>query len=165
MITCDAIQDHLAEIGAEALKGDEALANHVAGCDACTAFLDDLRRLDAALDDLPEGDASDALVAATLAKVRQADAPRRRLGGASGKRQQIAAAPDQRNIPRAHPVLVGIDADCPSLIDQAMTRGESDPAFGFRQTEQSNDFGRGVDDLCLTWWRHGWCFALLLPIE
>ena len=92
MITCETVQERLAEIGAEALREDVELARHTAGCAACSAFLEDIRQLDAALAALPEADAPDELVAATLEKVRQAEVPHGKPQGFSVRRPQIAAA-------------------------------------------------------------------------
>jgi len=92
MITCDAVQERLAEIGAAALEEDAALARHLAGCEACSALWADLQALEADLAALPEADAPEALVSATLEKVRQAEAPRTRPAAFGNKRQQIAAA-------------------------------------------------------------------------
>jgi len=48
--------------------------------------------------------------------------------------------------------LIGVDTNCAALINQAMARGERDPAFRFSQTEESNDLGGGLDDACIIWW-------------
>ncbi|MEM7226113.1 MAG: hypothetical protein AAF495_24260, partial [Pseudomonadota bacterium] len=70
MIDCPHVQACLAEEGVAAATREE-IKRHIEGCAACSQVLDDLRRLEAALDELPTEDASDALVAKTLAAVRQ----------------------------------------------------------------------------------------------
>ena len=80
-------------------------------------------------------------------------------------RVMMTAAANQGNVPGANAVLIGVDTNCAALIDQAMTRGERDPAFRFSQTEESNDLGGGLYDACIIWWRHGSRIALVLPIR
>ena len=70
MTDCTDIQARLAEEGVEAATRDE-IKRHLTDCVDCTEVLDDLRRLEAAFDELPAHDASDALVAKTLAAVRR----------------------------------------------------------------------------------------------
>jgi Ca-activated chloride channel family protein len=92
MTSCDANRERMAELGADAAQADEAVREHLAGCDPCTAFLADLAKIDAGLQTLPEHDASDALVAETLQAVRkaaQAGAPPARVPFA---RRQVAMA-------------------------------------------------------------------------
>ena len=63
----------------------------------------------------------------------------------------VPAAADDGNVPGADAVLIGVDTNRAALIDQAMTRGERDPAFGFGQTEESNDLGGGLYGACIIW--------------
>jgi len=72
MSTCDAIRERLAEDGAVAADSAGEIQRHLAGCADCARFLDELRRLETALGDLPTHDAPDALVADTLRAVRRA---------------------------------------------------------------------------------------------
>ncbi len=72
MSSCKAIRERLAEAGAEAVDELPEVKRHLEGCAACSGFLADLRRIEAALEDLPPHDAPDALVAATLRAVRHA---------------------------------------------------------------------------------------------
>jgi Ca-activated chloride channel family protein len=71
MSKCDAIRKRLADEGVLAADVAE-IKRHLDDCADCTRFLEELRRLEAALDELPAEDAPDALVAETLAAVRQA---------------------------------------------------------------------------------------------
>ena len=66
MMTCDAIQRRLAEDVAEAAEAQADVRRHLAGCPDCTRVLDDLKRVDAALHDLPEHDAPDVLAPSRL---------------------------------------------------------------------------------------------------
>ena len=71
MSKCDAIREKLAAEGVEA-AGLAEIASHLEGCADCASFLDGLRRIEAAMGDVPMPDASDALVAKTLSAVRRA---------------------------------------------------------------------------------------------
>jgi len=72
MSTCDAIRERLAEDGTAAAETASETRRHLAGCADCARFLDELRRVETALGELPEHDAPDALVADTLSAVRRA---------------------------------------------------------------------------------------------
>ena len=72
MSTCDAIRERLAEDSAAVAETAGEIQRHLAGCADCARFLDQLRRVETALGDLPDHDASDALVADTLSAVRRA---------------------------------------------------------------------------------------------
>lgn len=81
MISCNAVQKRLADEGVEAADEVLEIKHHLASCAACSEFLNELRRVESALRDLPQYDAPDAVVADTLRAVRQAanehDAPAR----------------------------------------------------------------------------------------
>lgn len=64
---CEAIQDLLADGGAEALSRDAEARRHVEECEACFQVFEALDILDAALDALPPVDAPDAAVERLLA--------------------------------------------------------------------------------------------------
>ncbi len=72
MSKCDAIRGRLAEDGVKAALSVIEIKRHVEGCADCARFLDELGRVEAALAELPEHDAPDALVAETLRAVRKA---------------------------------------------------------------------------------------------
>jgi hypothetical protein len=91
MKICDSVQERLAELGAAALD-DAETRRHVSGCPDCTRVLEDLRRVDAALEDLPSPDAPDVLVEATLRAVRRADGKEGQSGWSRGKRRFVASA-------------------------------------------------------------------------
>ena len=91
MKICDKIQERLAELGAAALN-DAETRRHVTACPDCTRVLEDLRRIDAALGDLPSPDAPDALVEATLRAVRRADGKEGPAAWSRDKRRFVASA-------------------------------------------------------------------------
>ena len=74
MNTCDAIQQRLAEAGLEGIQGDAEALNHLESCDDCTEVLASLSELDLAFSQLPQHDAPDALVEASLAAGRRTPA-------------------------------------------------------------------------------------------
>ncbi len=80
-------------------------------------------------------------------------------------RVMVPAATDQGNVARADTILIGVNTNRAALIDQAMTRGERNPAFRFGQAEESNDLGGGLYDACTMCWRHGSRIALVLPVR
>ena len=92
MNTCDAIQQRLAEAGAEAIQGDADARRHLEGCADCTQVLARLSELDLALAQLPQHDAPDALVDATLAAVRRAPRGSTVSNWATGHRRIISGA-------------------------------------------------------------------------
>lgn len=102
MITCDVAQEKLAETGAEALKEDDELRQHVESCEACSHVLESLQALDQELAQTPVVDAPDDVVAKTLDAVREAAKkdtptrkpvlPRRRIAGALAASVAIIAA-------------------------------------------------------------------------
>jgi hypothetical protein len=91
MNRCDAIQRRLAEDGVAAALSDAELQRHVEDCADCKAVLEDLRRLETALDQLPAHDATDALVASTLEAVRGASSEARPSRMAGFQRRHLAA--------------------------------------------------------------------------
>jgi hypothetical protein len=92
MNTCDALQQRLAEAGAEAIQDDADALLHLAGCADCTLVLAKLNELDLALGQLPQHDAPDALVERTLAAVRRAPRGSHRSNWATGNRRIISGA-------------------------------------------------------------------------
>jgi hypothetical protein len=92
MNTCDAIQERLAEEGAHWVQDDADARRHLEGCADCTEILASLSELDQALDQLPQLDAPDALVDATLAAVRRAPRGSQMSNWATGHRRVISGA-------------------------------------------------------------------------
>jgi hypothetical protein len=92
MNTCDAIQQRLAEAGLEGIQGDAEALSHLESCDDCTEVLARLSELDLAFSQLPQHDAPDALVDATLAAVRRAPRGSTMSNWATGNRRVLAGA-------------------------------------------------------------------------
>jgi len=92
MNTCDVLQQRLAEAGTEAIQGDAEARRHLEGCADCTQVLARLSELDLALAQLPQHDAPDALVDATLAAVRRAPRGSIVSNWATGHRRVLAGA-------------------------------------------------------------------------
>jgi Ca-activated chloride channel family protein len=92
MTKCNDIQDRLAEEGAALAQRDDTVRGHIEGCADCSAFLENLTRVESALRDLPDHDAPDALVAKTLGAVRQAQGEDAARPGLPFPRRGLAAA-------------------------------------------------------------------------
>jgi Ca-activated chloride channel family protein len=92
MLTCELVQERLAEEGREALQSDPKLSRHVEGCADCTAVLAGLEEIDAALESLPREDAPNELVCTTLEAVERAAARDRGPRMGFGRRELIAGA-------------------------------------------------------------------------
>ncbi len=75
MTICDKIGNRLAEQGLAILDHDRALRDHVNGCPHCRRFVECLKQLDAALDQLPVHAAPAELLAKTAAAVATASRP------------------------------------------------------------------------------------------
>jgi hypothetical protein len=80
----------LADEGVEAADAVVEIKHHLEGCADCTRFLDELRRVEEALQDLPQHDAPDALVAETLRAVRRAAEAERAPAGPGGTQRYLA---------------------------------------------------------------------------
>ena len=104
MMTCDAVQERLAELGRAAAMENPALSDHLANCADCQALLAALEMVDAGLAELDSFDAPDALVAKTLEAVKRADRPAR---GWSLNRPWIAGAMAASLVVLASAGLVG----------------------------------------------------------
>ena len=92
MSICDEVQRRLAEDGLEAVLADAEMRRHLESCAVCTRMREALSALDGALQNLPEIDAPDAVVADSLRAVRQAtqNDPSLRVSGV--RRHQLAGA-------------------------------------------------------------------------
>ena len=98
MTICEDVQARLAEDGIEAVRAEPRLAEHLAGCQDCNAVAETLSALDTELAALPDIDAPDAAVAATLEAVaarpvgsRSSRAGRRQIAGALAATLVLAA--------------------------------------------------------------------------
>ena len=70
MNTCQEIKKQLLEVGLNAVRKDPQLSNHIQSCAECTALLKAYAEVPALLDQLPEHEPSDALLASTLDAVK-----------------------------------------------------------------------------------------------
>ncbi len=119
MKICDRLQERLAEAGIAAVLEDAELERHLETCADCTAFLEDLARVEAALGDLPSPDAPDSLVADTLHAVRRAGQPDERPGRPGAGRRRLAGAL------AASVVILATIGLAPSLLEYQLLRSRS----------------------------------------
>lgn len=66
MTTCKQLKQHLVEHGLDALRADQQLVDHLSSCTQCNALLDAYAATPALLDNLPDHEPSEALIASTI---------------------------------------------------------------------------------------------------
>ena len=91
MNICDRIRERLAEEG-PAIGKEPDVRRHLQDCAGCQSLHARLQRIEGALQDLPEHDASDALVAETLQAVRDAHPPQQMPKWRLGNHRHLAGA-------------------------------------------------------------------------
>ena len=122
MTICERVQELLAEAGVEALDAQPGMAAHFATCPDCRAIAAALDELDARFAELPEVDAPDTLVEATLAEVRK-----QASGGAAEWRKP---GPARRRIAGALAASLVVVAVI-GLAQGVLDRRAHDELFGF----------------------------------
>ena len=142
MSNCDAIRERLADEGVEAADAVVEIKHHLEGCADCTRFLDELRQVEDALQDLPPHDAPDALVAETLRAVRRAAEAQKAPARPSGIQRYAAStvSPNRLSALANWPIssLTPVSADPPSVLMCIGGGASSRPAMVEGQTFCAN---------------------------
>lgn len=140
MSDCQSLQERLADEGAALLARDRAIREHVAGCEACSAFVHGLQRLDQGLSRLAPLSAPSSLRARTARAVAGlGPTPTSRAAGDPGQRKLAAALAATVILAAGFVLTESVQQELDALQGfYAQQSADSSAAPGYRAQDRAN---------------------------